>query len=598
MIHPLSFYFSNGLTAQDNFSDCIMSGREGERERGREKQKISSPRPLSLLLQLASLFLIFGFITIGDSTNPDAVTFSDVTEEAGIHFKHINGKTEKKYVIETMGSGAVFFDYNNDGYLDIYVVNSGYVSDTSALPFTGNVLYRSEGDGRFTEVTKQSGSIGNGYGMGAVAGDYDNDGDQDLYLTNFGLDILYRNNGDGTFTEVTQKAKTINPLWSVSGAFLDFDRDGDLDLFVANYLEFDFSMKPCFGKGEASYCHPSLFNGTADILYRNNGDGTFSDISLQAGVVNPAEGKGLGVAVGDYNNDNWPDIYVANDTTRNFLYHNNGDGTFTDVSLFAGCGYDENGVPEGGMGVDIGDYNNDGWLDIWVVNSSGETNTLYKNNGDETFSDVTDETQLGEPSYAFLSFGTKLFDYDNDGDLDIFVANGHVQDIIELLTEGFTYAQTAQMFKNNGSKGNGTFEEVSSLSGSYFLEPYVGRGAAFGDYDNDGDVDAFVVNCNQKAFLLRNEGGNKNNWIGIKLIGARSNRDGIGVRVKIACDGQTQIKEVQSGASYASDNDRKLLFGLGEKKKVDLIEIKWPNGVVQILKDVGVNQMITVIEGL
>ena len=531
----------------------------------------------------------------GDRT-PSTIGFTDVTDAAGIQFRHVSGLSERKHLIETMGSGAVFFDYDNDGDVDLYVVNSGHVPGMSRDNDAGrNVLYRNNGDGTFTDVTNTSGTGDTSYGMGAAAADYDNDGDQDLYVTNFGPNRLFQNNGDGTFTDVTEDARVGDTSWSMSCAFVDIDRDSDLDLYVVNYVEYDLSMKPCLNndKGILEYCHPRYFIGKADVLYRNNGDGTFSDITQQAGVHNTTEGKGLGVAVSDYDNDGFPDIYVANDTTRNFLYHNRGDGTFSDVALISGTTYNENGLPEGGMGVDFGDYNNDGLLDIFVTNSSSETNTLYKNNGDGTFTDVTRMAGLAQPSYLMLAFGTKFFDYDNDGDLDLFAANGHLQPDIERLSGHITYAQNDQLYQNNG---NGTYTEISALLGGYFSERYVGRGAAFADYDNDGDMDIFVVNSNQRGVLLRNDVGNRNNWIRIELVGTKSNRDGIGARVGVRCGELRQIPELHSGSSYGSGSDRRLLFGLGKAEKIQQIVIKWPSGVVQKLADIDVNQSIRIVE--
>ncbi len=517
--------------------------------------------------------------------------FVDVTEEAGIHFVHTNGKTEQRYLIETMGSGAVFLDYDNDGDLDLYIVNSGYVPGTTETPSPGNVLYRNDGNGHFTDVTAASGTGDTGYGMAAAAGDYDNDGNQDLYVANFGKDVLYHNNGDGTFTFVTESAGIHNDLWGVAVAFLDFDRGGDLDIFVVNYLAYDLSMPPSTYKGLIGYGHPRTYKGTPDVLYRNNGDGTFTDIAESAGVTNPEEGRGMGVVVFDYDNDGFPDIYVTNDTSRNFLYHNNGDGTFTDESLIAGTGYDENGTAEGSMGVDCGDYNKDGWLDLLIANS--EKATLYKNDQNGAFTEETVGAGLSDPTLPFVGFSPLFLDYDNDGDLDIFIANGHPQDIIEQLTDQETYAQRDQLFRNNG---DGTYTEVSAMSGAYFSQAYVGRAAAAGDYDNDGDMDIFIMNSNQRAILLRNDGGGRNNWIRIKLVGTRSNRDGIGARVRLTADGDTQIAEVKSGSSYASGSDQRLLFGLGQRTHVDGIEIRWPSGITQQIKDIACNQTITITE--
>ena len=524
---------------------------------------------------------------------PAQIVFTDVTEAAGIRFRHHNGKTERRHIIETMGSGAAFFDYDNDGFLDVYVVNSGYVPGTTKEPSPGNVLYRNNGDGTFTDVTQRAGVGDTGYGMGVATADYDNDGDQDLYVTNFGPNVLYQNNGDGTFTDVTQEAGVGDERWGTSCAFLDFDLDGDLDLYVVNYVAYDLSMKSCVNprNGRVEYCHPRTFEGASDVFYQNNGDGTFTDVTRRVGVYNPAEGRGLGIAVGDADNNGYPDIYIANDTNRNFFYYNNGDSTFTDIALFSGTGYDGHGIAEGGMGVDFGDYDNDGWLDIFVTNT--ETNTLYRSHGDGNFTDETHAANLEEDE-AFVGFGTKCFDYDNDGDLDIFVANGHVQDRVELLTDTTTYPQMDQLYRNNGDS---TYTEVSESSGGYFSEKYVGRGVAFGDYDNDGDTDVFVVNSNQRPILLRNDGGNQKHWIAIHLIGTKSNRDGIGSRIRVTVGQKTQITEVQSGASYCSASDRRMIFGLGEANRVDRMEIRWPNGILQTLEGVRANQWITITEG-
>ena len=517
--------------------------------------------------------------------------FVDVTEAAGINFKHEVGKTAHKHMVETMGSGAAFFDYDNDDDLDLYIVNSGYVPGTTEMPSPANVLYRNDGDGRFTDVTAASGTGDTGYGMAAAAADYDNDGDKDLYVANYGADVLYRNNGDGTFTDVTDATGIDNPRWGVAVAFLDFDLDGHLDIFVVNYVEYETSMPPSTYSGIVGYGHPRTYKGTPDILYRNNGDGTFTDVSEGAGVVQPTEGRGMGVVACDYDDDGWPDIYVTNDTNRNFLYRNNGDGTFTDESLITGTGYDALGTAEGSMGVDCGDYDKDGWLDYIIANS--EKLTLYKNDAFGMFTEETEHAGLSEPTLPLVGFSPLFLDYDNDSHLDIFVANGHPQDVIEQLTDLETYAQRDQLFRNDG---DATYTEVSSTSGDYFSRALVGRAAAGGDYDNDGDTDLFIMNSNQPAVLLRNDGGNRNNWIRLKLVGTRSNRDGIGARVRITAAGDTQTAEVKSGSGYASCSDIRLLFGLGKQTSVELIEVRWPSGITQRLQNLPANQTIVITE--
>ena len=544
--------------------------------------RISSFIHLILLLLLAI-----------DNVVAQSPTFVDVTKEAGIRFKHNNGKTYHKHIIETMGSGTVFFDYDADGDVDLYFVNSGpVVIDTDFdRDAAKNVLYRNDGNGRFTDVTEISGTGDTGYGMAAAAGDIDNDGDADLYVANFEQDTLYRNNGDGTFTDITKAAGINNSRWGIAAVYLDVDVDGDLDIFVVNYLGYEVSMPTTTYKGIVGYGHPRSYEGTADVLYQNNGDGTFTDIAETAGVTNPSEGRGMAAVVCDYDNDGLPDIYVTNDTNRNFLYHNNGDSTFTDESLFIGVGYDENGVAEGSMGVDCGDYNGDGWLDFIVANS--EKATLYKNEEGLFFVDATVEGALQQPTLPFVGFSPLFLDYDNDGHLDIFCANGHPQDVIEILTDHETYAQRDQMFRNNG---DGTYTDVSETAGAYFSEALVGRAAASADYDNDGDTDIVIMNSNQRAVLLRNDGGSGKNWLGIKLVGTRSNRDGIGAKVQVVTDSMTQIAEVKSGSSYASGSDVRLLFGLAAAQQVDRIAVVWPSGLTQELKGVTVNQTVTIGE--
>ena len=518
--------------------------------------------------------------------------FIDVTAEAGIAFKHINGASDRKFYLETMGSGAAFLDYDNDGDLDLYIVNGAPLPGFETTDLPTNILYQNNGNGRFSDVTAAAGVGDTSYGMGCVAADYDNDGDADLYITNFGENLLYRNNGDSTFTDVTTHAGVGNgEKWSSSCAFVDYDHDGNLDLYVVNYLDYDIGKDRDWhdSRGQRIYSNPQVYAGISDTLYRNNGNGTFTDVTRQAGVYNN-DGKGLGVTCGDYDNDGRIDIYVANDTTPNFLYRNAGGGRFVDIGPFAGAAYNEHGVSEGGMGVDFGDYNNDGALDIFVTNFSNETNTLYHNTADGALIDFTNIAGLGEVSFLKLAFGTKFFDANNDGALDLFVANGH---LYPTESDALEYAQTDQLFINTG---DGTFAEASDRSGEYFSTKRVGRGAAFGDYDNDGDTDLFVVNLNQEGTLLRNEGGNNHNWLMIQTVGTKSNRDGIGARVEVITRSHSQMKEVQAGSSYLSGHDLRLLFGLGTETIAETVKIIWPSGIEQTLVDVEANQMLVITE--
>lgn len=521
-----------------------------------------------------------------------SIRFTDVTETASIHFTHTDGATGAFHLPETLGVGGAFLDYDNDGYLDLYLVNS-------AAP---SALFRNKGDGTFTDVTSSAKVDNQGsYGHGVACGDYDNDGYVDIYVTNFGRNRLYHNNGNGTFTDVTAQADVGDSRWSSSATFFDYDSDGFLDLYVVNYINYklDASAPICFEEVAFSvteksrgYCHPKHFEGAPDRLYRNNGDGTFTDATEAANIRDPGGmflGKGLGVVAADFDTDGNPDLYVANDDTPNYLFYNKGDGTFAEIAILTGCAYSADGVAQAGMGVDAGDYNNDGFLDIFVTNFSYETNTLYRNNGDGTFTDVSYKAQLGEESYLLLGFGTGFFDADNDGHLDIFVANGHIFPNVEHTTDVLSYKQPNQLFRN---QGDGTFIE-RRLEGHV-----VSRGTLFGDYDNDGDTDMLITQLNSKVTLLRNEINTSNNWLSLKLIGTRSNRDGIGTRVTLTIGTESQTREVHRGSSYLSSNDPRLLFGLAEGTIVDKLQIHWQSGVVQILENLRANQELVVTEPL
>lgn len=550
-----------------------------------------------MLTKYSAAVLMLMCLNVG--ADEQQIQFIDVTSEAGIQFRHANGAKGNYHLPEQLGAGGAFLDYDTDGDLDLYLVNSGDLPGESSSESYTSVLYRNNGNGTFTNVTSGAG-VGNtgNYGIGAACGDYDNDGDPDLYVTNFGPNVLYRNNGDGTFTNVTQTSGVGDPLWGSSATFLDYDRDGNLDLYIVNYLRYhlDVPHAPCEVDGIRILCHPKNYDGAPDKLFRNNGDGTFTNVSEAAGfktVESPHSGKGLGVVAADFDNNGDVDIYVANDDTPNYLYYNNGDGTFTEMGLLAGCAYSFNGVAQAGMGVDAGDYNGDGFLDIFVTNLSYETNALYKNNGDGTFSDVIYAAHLGDESFLFVGFGTRFFDFDNDGNLDIFIANGHIIDNIAQVTDILTYAQRNQLFHNNG---NGTFSEVSFNSGTYFQHESVSRGAIFGDFDNDGDCDIVTTQVNQPPQLLRNEGGNHQNWLRVKLVGVISNRDGIGARLTLTSGSRSWVQEVRAGSSIMCSNDPRCLFGLSDYAAIDRLEVLWPSGIVQVIENLLPNQEIVIKE--
>jgi hypothetical protein len=546
---------------------------------------------LRLLLALAVL--------LAEAAAPDSVRYRDVAREAGIDFVHYNGATEEKYMVETMGSGGGFIDFDGDGDLDFYLVNGAPLPGSPQAPAPPhNALYRNNGDGTFSEVSAAAGVGDTGYGMGMAAADVDNDGDLDLYLTNFGPNVLYRNNGDGTFTDVTERAGVAAGLWSASAAFADFDGDGFVDLFVCRYVDFSLTNHKFCGnlaKNLKAYCHPDVYNPLPNFLYRNNGDGTFRDVTRAAGVYLEDEGKSLGVVWGDYDNDGDPDLYVANDSMRNFLYRNDGGGRFTDVTLLAGVGYSEDGKAQAGMGTDFADYDGDGFLDLIVTNLDFEYNALYRGAGGGVFRDESYNAGVAEPSLNFVGFGAFFFDYDLDGALDLFVANGHIIDNIELFNSVSTYRERNFLFRNLGS---GRFEEVSRSAGSGFDPENVGRGAASGDFDGDGDPDVLVTRCGEPAQLLRNEGGNQNGWIALRFVGRSSNRDGIGVRVTLEAGGKRRFQEVKAGSSYLSQGSLELILGLGGATGADSISIRWPSGQVQKLGPVAGGSRLTVVEGL
>jgi len=534
--------------------------------------------------------------------NDLGVTFVNVAGRAGITAKTIYGDEHRnRYLLETTGSGAAFIDYDNDGWQDIFLVNGTRLDGVAGGEQPSNRLYRNNGDGTFADVTERAGLRRSGWGQSVCAGDYNGDGHTDLFISGFGKNALYRNNGDGTFTEVAERAGVANnrTRWGSGSAFLDYDRDGRLDLFVASYIDLDLKSAPlpetgpCLYKGVMVACGPPGLAGGVNMLYRNNGDGTFTDVSEKSGVTKANGTYSLGVLVADFDNDGWPDIYVANDSSPAALYHNNRDGTFTDTGVEAGCAFSIDGKPQAGMGVAAGDYDRDGWLDIFKTNFAGDTSSLYHNTGKAIFDDVTFPAGMGVNT-RWLGWGCGFVDVDNDGWLDVFLVNGHVYPEVERLKTEAGYAQRKVLYRN---LQNGRFADVSAEVGGAVMEPSPARGCAFGDYDNDGLVDILINPVNAAPELLHAESKSRNNWIKLKLVGTKSNRAGIGARVKCVTADGTQIDEVRSGGSYYSQNDLRVHFGLGKAEKVKSIEIRWPSGQVDRLGEQAANQLIFVKEG-
>lgn len=531
------------------------------------------------------------------------VSMTNIAKQAGLNFVTIYGDEKKnRYLLETTGSGVAFIDYDNDGWQDLFFVNGTRLDSLpkgAAAPT--NRLFRNRGDGTFEDVTSKAGVTRTNWGQSVSVGDFNNDGHDDLFVTAFGKNALYKNNGDGTFIDLAVKAGVSEnrSKWGAGSAFLDYDRDGDLDLFAASYIDLDLKTAPlpetgpCLYKGLTVACGPPGLTGGVNMLWQNNGNGTFTDVSEKSGIRKTDGTYGLGVAAADYDNDGYIDIYVANDSAPAILYRNNRNGTFTDIAVESGCAFSADGKPQAGMGVSAGDYDRDGWLDIFKTNFAGDTSTLYRNTGKAVFDDVTFSAGMGINT-RWLGWGTSFADFDNDGWLDVFLVNGHVYPEVERLTTEAGYAQRKVLYQN---LRNGKFADVSAQAGAAVMESSPARGAAFGDIDNDGDVDIVINNVNASPELIRNDSRSGNNWLRIKLVGVRSNRNGIGARIVVTTGDGRQIDEVRSGSSYYSQNDLRVNFGVGKVEKIQSVEVRWPSGQIDMLREVAVNKMLTLKEG-
>ena len=529
------------------------------------------------------------------------LTFENVAKAVGLTFTHVNGASPDKYLVETMGSGAAFVDYDNDGWIDLFVVDGGSIAASAKSgpgappPQATHRLFHNEGKGIFKDVTDASGIVHREYGMGACAGDVDGDGRTDLYITNYGPNALYRNAGNGAFTDITRTARVGLDGWSTSCAFLDIDRDGDLDLFITNYLDAPPSKNPFCGDPQRRirvYCHPLNYTGLPSVLYRNDGKGVFTDISAEAGLSKYV-GNGLGVAVGDYDDDGLPDVFVANDAVPNFLFHNDAKGRFSEVALAAGVSVGRDGKPRAGMGTEFADYNGDGRLDLVVTNHEFETHSLFRNDGRGSFSDASVEAGIASPTLPFVGFGVAFFDADNNGTLDLSIVNGHVIDNTAMFRPGSSHAQRRLLFQSTGRR----FTDISRQAGPGFGVQMVGRTLITGDFDNDGDVDLVVTNNGGPLELLRNNTARDGHALEIRVVGMRSNRNGIGARVTITAQGRAQMREVKSGSSYLGQNDLRVHFGLGDMTRVENIDVRWPSGDVETVRDLAADQIVTITEG-
>src|SRR5256884_2031891 len=516
---------------------------------------------------------------------------------SGITWVHRNGRSAEMFLPETTGAGCAFFDYDNDGWMDIYLVNSGACDFYNPNPPLRNALYRNNRDGTFTDVTGKAGVAGAGYGQGVAVGDYDGDGFPDMYVTQYGRSILYHNNGDGTFKDVTDKAGVAAPGWSSSAVWFDYDNDGRLDLFVCRFVEFDKTKNKFCGNeqtGERYYCVPKVYPPARSWLFHNNGDGTFTDVSRESGIAS-APGKAWGVVATDVNNDGWMDLFVANDTVENFLFLNKKNGKFADIGLESGVAFSQEGRPRSGMGVDSTDFDQDGWQDLFVTNVDHEMYSIYKNNHDQTFDDITGPMGIGRVTRLMSGWGLRFFDYDNDGNIDLFVVNGHPDDKIEQHSSHVLYKEPLLLFHNTGHR----FENVSASAGPAFAQSFAGRGLAIGDFDNDGAVDALVTMNGEAPLLLKNVAATGNHWLGVRLIGKKANPDAIGARIAWQAGDLKRTRLKVGGGSYLSSHDPREVLGIGARTKIDRLEIRWPqpSGRVETFTNLPIDRYITIVEG-
>jgi hypothetical protein len=524
--------------------------------------------------------------------------FEEIPASAsGISWVHVNGRSLMAHLPETVGAGCAFLDYDNDGWMDIYLVNSGRCDFYEPPQPLRNALYHNNRDGTFTDVTQKAGVPGDAYGMGVAVGDYDGDGFPDLYVTQYPHSILYHNNGDGTFTDVTAKAGVAAPGWATSAVWFDYDNDGRLDLFVCHFVDYSKAKLKFCGDtltGQRFYCIPSIYDPMPCWLFRNNGDGTFTDVSKESGI-SQSLAKAWGVVAADINNDGRMDLYVTNDTVPNFLFANRGKGRFEEIALLAGVGVNVFGKPRSGMGVDAADYDQDGRIDLFEANVDHEMYSLYHNDGNEAFSDVANPTGIGTVTRMMSGWGLKFFDYDNDGDLDLLLCNGHPDDAVDKRVEGVKFLEPLLLFHNTG-KG---FENVSQQSGPIFSKPLSGRGLALGDFDNDGSIDALVTQNNAAPVLLRNNLGQQNHWLGVRLVGTKANIDAIGAKITYQSGDLKRHQFKVGGGSYLSSHDPRMVLGLGKRTKIDWLEIQWPqpSGKTERFADLPIDRYVTIVEG-